>query len=68
MVKGHLVAAVVDAGKGVVDALLDLAVDNGVGGDDVGVASGAVAWGVDFFSDGLSTEPIAVVCDGKLVC
>lgn len=64
MVKGNLVAAVVDAGKGVVGALLDLAVDDGVGGDDVGVAGRAVAWGIDLFGDGLATEPIAVVCDG----
>lgn len=64
MVEGYFVAAVVDAGKGVVCALLDLAVDDGVGGDDVGVAGGAVAWGVDFVGDGLATEPVAVVCDG----
>lgn len=57
-------AAVVDAGEGVVGALFDLAVDDGVRGDDVGVAGGAVAWGVDFVGDGLATEPVAIVCDG----
>lgn len=60
--------AVVDARKGVVCALLYLAVHDGIRGHDVGEAGGAEAWGVDLLGYCLTTEPVAVICDeGELV-
>lgn len=53
----------VDAHEGEVVALLGDAVDDGVGGGDVGEAGGGVAWGVDVVRDDLAAYPVAdVVC------
>lgn len=55
----YFVARLVDACKSKVCRLLDLAVDGGVRGADVGVAGAGEAWGVDFGCDDFASEPVA---------
>lgn len=54
LVKGHLVAALVDAQEGKVGGLLDLTVRLVVGGLQVGVACAAEIWRVDLEGDCLA--------------
>jgi hypothetical protein len=59
LIERDFVARLVDTCEGEEAGLFDLPVDDGVRGEDVGVAGVAVAWGVYFGGDGFVAEPVA---------
>lgn len=59
LVKGHLMATLVDADKGKLAALLDLSVDLVVAGRDVDIASLAPAWSAYSVGNRLHAVPVA---------